>query len=138
MIELFSSWWAMTSAYFAAPFSLLTGNVQLLTVLPTVGIPLLVLGVVIAVVQREKKARWLAIPFVLAALTPVIISLGNDILGWFGLLFVLVAGGVGLLIWTGVVASDSTKRLPIWLIGFGLISFVAYCALVAIALIWGV
>lgn len=138
MIEgLLSTWLSLTSSFFAAPLGLFTGNTHPLNVLAAAGIVSFVVGLILAVVKREKRARLLLVPLILAIITPIIIGLGNLMMGWFGLLFVLIAGGVILLLWILVVAMDSNHRLPIWLIGLGLLSFIAYCAFVAIALIWG-
>lgn len=134
---MISSWWSMTSAYFAAPFSLIAGQVRVDTVLATAGIALLVLGVALALFWRERQARWLALPAIAAALAPLVVSYIYAMMGWFGVLFLLVLGGVGMLGWVGVIASDARRRATVWFTGFGLISFVVYCGLLSVAVIWG-
>lgn len=134
----FASWASMTGAYFNAPLSLLSGNVQLLTILPGVGMVLFVVGIVLAVIKREKRALWLAVPLVLSLFAPIAIGLSNTLLGWMGFSFVIFVGTIGLLVWVGMIASDAQHRLPVWLIGLGHFSYVAYCALIAIALTWGI
>jgi asparagine N-glycosylation enzyme membrane subunit Stt3 len=133
----FASWASMTGAYFASPLSLASGNVQLLTILPAVGMVLFVIGLVLALLRREKRALWLAVPLVLSLFAPIAIGLSNTLLGWMGFSFVLFVGTIGLVVWVGMIANDAQHRLPVWLIGLGLLSFVAYCALIAIALTWG-
>jgi hypothetical protein len=138
MLEtMISTWWNMTSAYFSAPALLLAGQVNVYSVLPVVGLLLLALGIVLALARREKRARWLALPAVAAALSPLVVSYIYGMMGWFGVLFFLILGGIGLLGWVGVIAGDARYRTPVWLIGFGLASYVVFCGLVSVAVIWG-
>ncbi len=134
---MITTWWSMTSAYFMAPVVLAGGRVDVFTILPVVGLLLVVLGVLAAVSRREKQALWLALPAVAAAIAPIVVSFIYAMMGWFGVLFLLVLGGIGLLGWVGVIASDARKPLGVWLIGFGLMCFVVYCGLVSVAVIWG-
>ncbi len=134
---MMTTWWSMTSAYFSAPLALLGGRIGPDTVLSTVGIGLLILGIVLALFWREKQARWLALPAIAAALAPLVVSYIYAMMGWFGVLFLLVLGGVGMLGWVGGIASDARYRMPVWLTGFGLISFVVYCGMLSVAVIWG-
>ncbi|MDB5538752.1 MAG: hypothetical protein JWQ89_479 [Devosia sp.] len=136
--QLFGSWWPMVTSYFGGPVSLLGGSVNSFTIVPAVGLALLVLGVILACAWREKQALWLAGPFVASALTPVILSIANMLGGWFVVIFALIIGAVALLLWIGVIAADATRRLPVWLIGLFTLSFVLHCGLVSVALIWGV
>lgn len=135
--NMISTWWAMTSAYFGAPAALLGGQVVVQTVLPVAGMVLLVLGAIVAIVRREARARWLAVTAVAAAISPLVVSYVFDIMGWFGVLFFLLLGGIGMLGWVGVISSDARHRLPVWLIGFGLVSYVLFCGLFSVAAIWG-
>lgn len=138
MLEtMVSTWWNVTSAYFSSPALLLGGQVNVYSVLPVVGMVLLVLGIVLAIVRRERRARWLALPAVAAALSPLVVSYIFGMMGWFGVLFFLILGGIGLLGWVGVIAVDARHRLPVWLTGFGLASYVVFCGLVSVAVIWG-
>ena len=138
MLEtMIATWWSMTSAYFASPLALIGGRVAADTVLATGGIVLLILGVLLAFLLRERQARWLVLPALAAAVSPLVVSYMYAMMGWFGVLFLLVIGGIGLLGWVGVVAMDARRRLPVWLAGFGLASFVIYCGLVSVAVIWG-
>ena len=137
MDQALTTWWSMTSAYFAAAALLLSGDVQATTLLPAAGLVLALVGVVLAVRWREKQAIWLIPPAILTLLAPFIISLGETMMGPFGLFFTLIAGLVGLLVWIAIIASDATKRLPVWLIGLGCLSFVGFFARIAVAQTWG-
>ena len=138
MLEtMISTWWNMISAYFSGPVGLLGGQVNLYTVLPAVGLILLVVGIVLAVVRRERQTRWLVLPALAAAISPLVVSYIYGMMGWFGVLFFLVLGGIGMLGWVGAIASDARQRAPVWLTGLGLISFVLFCGLVSVAVIWG-
>lgn len=137
MEQAFTTWWPMTSAYFAAAASLLSGNIQLTTLLPATGLVLTALGIVLAIRWREKQAIWLIPPAILTLLAPFVIGLGETMMGPFGLFFTLIAGLVGLLVWIAIIASDATKRLPVWLIGLGCLSFVGFFARIAVAQTWG-
>jgi len=135
--NLISTWWGMTSAYFSGPAALIGGRVNVLTVLPVVGIVLVLLGIFLAIRLREAQARWLVLPAIATAAAPIIVTIAYDIMGWFGVLFALVIGGIGLLGWVGGIGSDARKRLPIWLTGFGLLTFVISCAAISVGAIWG-
>lgn len=135
--NMISTWWTMTSAYFSAPAALLGGVVSVQTVLPVVGMVLLVLGIIVAVRLREARTKWLGITAVAAAISPLVVSYVYDMMGWFGVLFFLVLGGIGLLGWVGIISSDARYRLPVWLIGFGLVSYLVFCGLFSVAAIWG-
>lgn len=135
--NMISTWWTMTSAYFSAPAALLGGLVGVQTVLPVAGMLLLVIGVIVAVQRKEARARWLGVTAVAAAISPLVVSYVYDMMGWFGVLFFLVLGGIGMLGWVGVIASDARYRLPVWLIGFGLVSYVLFCGRFSVAAIWG-
>ena len=135
--QIFGSWWPMVSSYFAGPLSLALGTVSPFTVIPTVGFVLLLLGIIAAVAWREKQAVWVVGPIVAAALTPVVLAISNILGGWFVVIFALVIGVVGLLLWIGIIAGDATRRLPVWLVGLFAVSFVLYCTAVSVAIIWG-
>jgi hypothetical protein len=135
--NMISTWWTMTSAYFSAPAALLGGLVGVQTVLPVAGMLLLVIGVIVAVQRKEARARWLGVTAVAAAISPLVVSYVYDMMGWFGVLFFLVLGGIGLLGWVGIISSDARYRLPVWLIGFGLVSYLVFCGLFSVAAIWG-
>lgn len=136
--NMISTWWTMTSAYFSAPAALAAGQVTVQSILPVAGILLLVLGIVVAVQRKEARAKWLAVTAVATAISPFVVSYVYDMMGWFGVLFFLVLGGIGLLGWVGVISSDARYRLPVWLIGFGLVSYLLFCGLYSVATIWGV
>lgn len=135
--QIFGSWWPMVSSYFAGPLALAAGTVSPFTIVPTVGFALLVLGMIVAVLWREKQAVWVIGPVIASALTPVILAIANILGGWFVVIFALVIGAVGLLLWIGVISADATRRLPVWLLGLFAVSFVVYCTVVSVAIIWG-
>ncbi|KQU97498.1 hypothetical protein ASC89_19625 [Devosia sp. Root413D1] len=135
--QLFGSWWPTISSYLAGPPALIGGTVTPFTVIPTVGFALLLLGILAAILWREKQALWVIGPIVAAALTPVILAIGNILGGWFVVMFALVIGAVGLLLWTGIISGDAARRLPVWLLGLFAVNFVVYCTARSIAIIWG-
>jgi hypothetical protein len=137
MEQSFATWWPMTSAYFQAAASLLSGDIQLTTLLPAIGLILAAIGIVLAIRWREKQARWLIAVAIATLLGPFVVTLGEVMMGPFGVFFTLIAGLVCLLIWIAVIASDAARRLPVWLIGLGCLSFVGFLLRVAVAQTWG-
>ncbi|HEY9012312.1 MAG TPA: hypothetical protein VIN06_14980 [Devosia sp.] len=137
MEQSVAQWWSMTSAYLAAPASLLSGDFQLYLLLPVVGLVCLVAGTVLAVRAREKQAIWTLLPAIAAALAPIALEFAFGMLGWVGLGFALLVGLFGIGLWIHVLASDATKRLPVWLVGIFLLSFVAFCDFLAVVAVWG-
>lgn len=135
--QIFGSWWPTVSSYLAGPLALAGGTVTPFTVIPTVGLALLLLGIIAAILWREKQAVWVIGPIVAAALTPVVLAISNILGGWFVVIFALVIGAVGLLIWIGIISGDATRRLPVWLLGLFAVNFVVYCTAVSVAIIWG-
>lgn len=136
--QLFGSWWPMVSSYFGGPLALASGSVNAFSIVPTLGLVLLALGVILAITWREKQAVWVIGPVIASALTPVILAISNILGGWFVVIFALIIGAVALLLWIGVIAADATRRLPVWLLGLFALSFVAHCTFLSVALIWGV
>jgi FtsH-binding integral membrane protein len=135
--QIFGSWWPTVSSYLAGPLALAGGTVSPFTVIPTVGFALLLLGIIAAILWREKQAVWVIGPIVAAALTPVVLAISNILGGWFVVMFALVIGAVGLLLWIGIISGDATRRLPVWLLGLFAVNFVVYCTAVSVAIIWG-
>lgn len=131
-----AQWWLFVSGYLAAPQPLFAGVIQPLTLIPAAGIACFIAGLVLAALWREKRTLVLLPLFVLAALAPVAIAFAHATLGWLGLGFAVLFGGFGLLLWVGLVATDATRRLPVWLLGLSLLSFVAYCSVVSVAMVW--
>lgn len=136
MQQVFANWWSMTSAYLAAPATLF-GAFQPPALVPLAGMALLVLGVVLAGRMREKKVLWLLAPALMSALTPIALANAHDILGWLGLGFALAAGAVAVLLWIALIARDARHRLPVWLIGLFILSYLGYCGYLSALLIWG-
>ena len=135
MFEQFSS---LLQSFLSAPLLLASGSISVLTVIPAVGLLLLVIGVPLAILWREKQAVWLLPPLVASLLAPVALGIADGMMGWFGMLFALVIGGIGLLVWVLIVAGNATRRLPVALAGLSLLAFPIYCGIVNIALTWGV
>ena len=135
--QIFGSWWPTISSYLAGPLALAGGTVTPFTVIPSVGFALLLLGLIASFAWREKQAVWVIGPVIAAALTPVVLAIGNILGGWFVVIFALVVGMVGLLIWIGIISGDATRRLPVWLLGLFAVNFVLYCTVRSVAIIWG-
>ena len=125
------NWWPTVVAFFAAPLSLLAGDPKPLAVVATLGLASLLVGVTLAIIWRVTQAWWLLIAAAVAAMSPIIVGFANSILGWMGMLFAVLAGAIYFLVNTAVLASGADRRLPIWLIGIGMILFAAYGAAVA-------
>jgi FtsH-binding integral membrane protein len=136
--QLFGSWWPMVSSYFGGPLTLASGRVNAFSIVPTLGLALLLLGLITALAWREKQAVWVIGPALASSLTPVILAIANILGGWFVVIFALIIGAVALLLWIGVISADATRRLPVWLLGLFALSFVLHCGLISVALIWGI
>ncbi len=129
MLEIATQWWSVAAGYFTAPAVLLAGRVTPLTVLAVAGMLALVAGVILAIVQRVARARWLALTALATLLAPIAIFVSEGMLGWLGRILASMFGVVALLVWIGVIAGRALNRLAIWLIGLGLVSFVAFFGL---------
>lgn len=134
--QFFTSWWAMTSAYLTSPASIVSSGVTPASAISGLGLLSLIVGVVLGIVGREKQVLWLAPPLVLSLITPLVLGFFRGMIGWVGVLFGLLVGVVMLLVWTGVLAGDARRRLPVWLVALGLISYVLFCGYVSAAMIW--
>lgn len=124
------SWWSLTGAYLADALSLASGNVTAMTVTAAAGLLMLAAGIILAVTQKATRAWWLIVPAILTLLWPIFILFIEDTIAWIGRIFVSIFGVGALLIWIGLIIGKAPQRLPIWLIGLGLASFVAYFGLV--------
>jgi hypothetical protein len=125
MTQHLATWWSSLLAFLAAPLGLL--SLDTLALIPALGIVFGLVGIYLAVTLREKQSVWLLPPFVLATLAPVIIYIAEDVMGWVGMSFVMFVGLICLVIWISILAHDATRRLPVWLIGLSLMSYVAWC-----------
>lgn len=134
--QFFTSWWAMTSAYLTSPASIVSSGVTPASAISGLGLLSLIVGVVLGIVGRERQVLWLAPPLVLSLITPLVLGFFRGMIGWVGVVFGLLVGVVMLLVWTGVLAGDARRRLPVWLVGLGLISYVLFCGYVSAAMIW--
>lgn len=127
-----SGWQSMTAAYFADAVSLTAGNVTALSVTAAAGVLLLVAGVVVAVAQRVRRTWRLTVPALLTILWPIFILFIENTISWMGRIFVSIFGVGALLIWIGLVVGKAPNKTPIWLVGLGLVCFVAYFGLVTL------
>jgi heme O synthase-like polyprenyltransferase len=109
-------WLDAASAYVRAPADLASGQVSVLSIVPTLGMLCALAGIALALVRRERQALWMIPLLLLAAATPSVLRLTHGLVGWFGMLFAILVGAVMLLLATGVVASDASHRLPVWLL----------------------
>lgn len=137
MEQHLATWWSITSAYLNAPATLFDTPFQPMALLPTFGLVCLLVGLVLALKWRQRQALGLLAPGVIAAVTPITMLVGFDILGWVGLGFIVIISIIGLLLWVGIIANDTQKRRSIWLLGLFELSYLLYVGGVAIAFIWG-
>jgi hypothetical protein len=133
MTNLFASWWAATTGYAIASVSLLSGAIHPISLLATLGVLSLVVGLALAIRWREPKAINMLVPVAMASLTPIVLGLANAVLSWVGVAFSLFAGAVVLALLVTLTARDASRRLPIWLIGVFAFSLAIYSAFVAVA-----
>jgi hypothetical protein len=127
-----TGWQSMTAAYFGDAASLLSGNITALSVTAAAGIVLLVAGLLVAVAQRVKRTRRLIIPALLTILWPIFILYIENTISWMGRVFLSFFGVGALLIWIGLIVGKAPNKSPIWLIGLGLVCFIAYFGLVTL------
>lgn len=127
-----TGWQSMTAAYFSDAFSLLGGNFNALSVTAGAGVLLLVAGLVVAVSQRVRRTWRLTIPAILTILWPIFILFIENTIAWMGRIFLSFFGVGALLIWIGLVVGKAPNKTPIWLVGLGLVCFVAYFGLVTL------
>lgn len=129
MGQLFATWWAAVTGYFAAAASVFTGHLEPVPLLALLGLVCLASGLTLLIAWRVRRVTglwWLAVAAVLA---PVAVALANSILGWVGMLGAVLAGGIILVVGTAVVGNSAERRLPVWLVGLFLIDFSYFCAL---------
>lgn len=125
-------WWPLTGAYLADAVSLASGNITAMTVTAAAGLLMLAAGIILAIAQKVTRARLLIVPAILTLLWPIFILFIEDTIAWIGRIFLSIFGVGALLIWIGLIVGKAPQRLPIWLIGLGLASFVAYFGLVTL------
>lgn len=133
MTNLLASWWTATTGYLSASTSLFTGPIHPISLLATLGVLCLVIGIAMALRWREPKAVNMLLPTAMASLTPIVLGLANSVLSWVGVAFSLFAGAVVLVLLISLTARDASRRLPIWLIGTFALIYAAYSAVVAVA-----
>jgi len=127
-----SGWQSLTAAYFTDAASLLAGNFTAMSVTAAAGIVLLVAGVFVAMAQRVTRTRRMIVPAILIILWPILVLYIENTIAWLGRIFVSIFGVGALLIWIGLIAGKAPNKLPIWLVGLGLATFVAYFGLVTL------
>lgn len=128
----FGGWWSLTTAYFADAASVLSGNVTALSVVAAAGVALLVIGLIVAILQKVTRTRRLIVPAILALLFPILVIFIENTIGWLGRILISLFGTGALIIWIGLIVGVAPNKLPIWLVGLGLASFVAYFGLVTL------
>lgn len=127
-----TGWQSMTAAYFADAASLLGGNVTALSVTAAAGVVLVVVGLFVAIALKVRRALRLIAPAILTVLWPILVLYIETTIAWLGRIFVSIFGVGALLIWIGLIVGKAPNKLPIWLIGLGLVCFVAYFGLVTL------
>jgi hypothetical protein len=136
IFEFLGFTWSVILSFITAPWTLATGSISLLSVAGTLGLVLLLVAAVLIIRHPEAHGRWL-LPLALAGcLSPAILWFARASMGWFGMLFALVLGLAGLLVWTGMLANDADRRAPFWFTGLGVMSFTGYAGLVGIIIVW--
>ncbi len=123
-------------SFLTAPYLLLSGSVGILTILPSVALLFLLAGVALAIASREKQVVWLLPPLIASLAAPLVLEFADGAMGWFGMLFALAIGLVGLIVWIGMVAGNATRRTPVVLAGLSLLAFPAYAGLFRVAVTW--
>lgn len=124
-------------SFLTAPSLLVGGSVGILTILPSVALLLFLGGVALAIAWREKQVVWLLPPLLASLAAPLVLEFADGAMGWFGMLFALTIGLVGLVVWIGMVAGNATRRTPVVLAGLSLLAFPAYAGLFRVAVTWG-
>lgn len=127
-----TGWQSMTAAYFIDAASLLGGNINALSVTAAAGVLLLIAGIIVAVAQRVRRTWRLTIPGILTILWPIFILFIENTITWMGRIFLSFFGVGALLIWIGLIVGKAPNKTPIWLVGLGLVCFVAYFGLVTL------
>lgn len=128
---------SILTAFLNAPIALVAGNPSLPNIAGTLGVLLLAAGLGLEALKPERRALWL-VPLILAGLaSPAVLGLARSSMGWFGMLFALLAGLGALLIWTAILANDADRRAPFWLVGLGTMSFTGFAGLIGVMLVWG-
>ncbi len=128
MAALFASWWTAVSGFFVGTASVLQGDTGFFPLLGAAAVVLLVLGLALCAFWRVKQVVRLWPLVIVALLTPFAISLSNSILGWVGMLGAVLAGGIVLMVGTGIVAGSADRRLPIWITGASIMAFAVVTA----------
>jgi len=117
-------WGFIVELFFTAPATLLGGGVGAFSVVGTLGVVLLVLGLVVIALQRVRQAVRLALPLLIAAVSPFLFALGSLVGTVAVAIFVFVAVALTLIIWLASIARDAAgRRAGIWLFGWGLMAF---------------
>ena len=133
MSNLITTWWTTISAYFAASTAIFSGQFHPISLIATLGAVCGILGLVLAVAWRQVKALWLVVPLALAILTAPVLSLSNTVLSWMGTGFSIFAGALILVLFVALNARDSSRRLPIWLIGIFIFTLATSSAFITTA-----
>lgn len=128
MSQLLAIWWIALSSFVPTACSLVAGNTGSLTLLAAASIVLLLLGLALAAAWRVRQLLWLPVLLLLGLLASPAIFLANSVLGWLGMLFAVLGGGIAFIVAINVFAGMTDRRLPVWLVGLSMIAFAIYGA----------
>jgi hypothetical protein len=134
MTDFVASWWSMIRAYFTSAASFALGDFGTLALLAAAGTLCLAIGLVLLIIKPERRSLWLLLPALLASLTGIALTMANAMLGWLGAGFAMLAGALALLLLVGWIATDSNRRLAVWLIGLFTFSYATYAGIAGMAI----
>lgn len=128
-------WVTVIELFFSAPGALLSGSTSGFTIVGTVSLAFLVLGVLLALVMRVRQAVRLVLPALISLIMPFLYAICSMVGTIASAIFVFVVGGLLLLIWIAGITRDAARKSPpIWLAGIGIIGFALLGIMVEITL----
>ncbi len=128
-------WVTVIELFFSAPGALLSGSTSGFTIVGTVSLAFLVLGVLLALLMRVRQAVRLALPALISLAMPFLYAIASMVGTIASAIFVFVVGSLLLLIWIAGIARDAARKRPaIWLAGIGIIGFALLGIMVEITL----
>ena len=128
-------WVTVIELFFSAPGALLSGSTSGFTIVGTVSLAFLALGVLLALLMRVRQAVRLALPALVSLAMPFLYAVASMVGTIASAIFVFVVGALLLLIWIAGVARDAARRKPaIWLAGIGILGFALLGIMVEITL----
>lgn len=125
--ELLARWGLVTQTFALGPQAVLDGSTSAFNIVAAASAVLFVLGVVIALFMRLKQALRLILPTILTAISPLLYGLASAIGSVVLSIAFFIVGALMITIWVFNIARDSAlRRLPVWMIGLGLVGFALY------------